>query len=55
VSNAWYQLEATATLTPPDWQPAGPVTQAAAASIQLEDSNATDPVQRFFRLSRLFP
>lgn len=55
VSNAWYQLESTSMLTPPDWQPAGPVTQAAAASIPLEDSNATDPVQRFFRLSRLFP
>jgi hypothetical protein len=55
VSNAWYQLESTAMLTPPDWQPAGPVTQATADSIQLEDSNAMDPVQRFFRLSRLFP
>lgn len=55
VSNAWYQLEATTTLAPPDWQPAGPMTQATATSIQLDDSNATDPVQRFFRLSRLFP
>jgi hypothetical protein len=55
VSNAWYQLEFTPTFTPPDWQPAGPVTQATASSIQLDDANATDPVQRFFRLSRLFP
>ncbi len=55
VSNAWYQLESTPMLNPPDWQPAGLVTQATADSIQLEDANATDPVQRFFRLSRLFP
>jgi len=39
----------------PDWRSAGPVMQAAATSIQLDDSNAPDSRQRYFRLSRVFP
>jgi len=54
-TGAWYRLESTDALGPPDWRPAGAATQATASSIELTDTNAPDAAQRFFRLSRLFP
>lgn len=54
-TGAWYRLDSTPTLNPPDWRSAGSVTQATASVIQLTDTNAMNSVQRFFRLSRWFP
>ena len=55
VSNAWYRLDYTPKLVPPDWQPAGPATQAIDSWIELSDTQGIDAGQRFFRLTRLFP
>jgi hypothetical protein len=55
VVDGWYLLDYTPTLSPPDWQPAGPTVQADSTSIQLNDSNLTGIPERYFRLTRWFP
>ena len=55
VKDAWYRLDYTPTLSPPDWKPVGPAIQATSTSIQLTDPNTMNAPQRFFRLARPFP
>jgi hypothetical protein len=52
VSNAYYRLDWTPTLTPPDWQSAGTSIVADTTSLLLTDTN-TAP-QGFYRLNRVF-
>lgn len=52
VSNAYYRLDWSPTLTPPDWQPVASSAVADVTTLMLTDTN-TAP-QRFYRLSREF-
>lgn len=52
ISNAYYQLNGTLTLTSPAWQPVGIPVMANAASLMITDTNAAP--QHFYRLTRGF-
>jgi hypothetical protein len=55
VPDAWYQLDFTPTLDPSDWRSTGPAVPAVTSTIQLDDGVSPDPVERYYRLRRLFP
>jgi hypothetical protein len=47
-----YQIQATADLGTTNWQIIGIITADSAGMIQFDDTNASNQLQRFYRLSR---